>query len=523
MQKHGRVVIPLNQWKEARPFSGAEQKQVQVLLQRLPHVKAPPLPFAPPHVLQPPIPVLLNAAPAVGYADVNADPDGVYRNPLLLQSTTDGAALAHFSVAVACVAQGVALADAMRMGQLQFGNRFISLQNGMLWLQPIARRGGTFAAGVGQPVPTMSFADALLAPPEAFKDKIILVGETATGTTDVRPNPLDNGLRGVELNAEILANLLHLSPVRPMPTAVQWQLIVAAIGIPLWLYQYLIPRKATAFAGVALVGTFAVMETAFWVGRAVPSWSPVLMGFVGSTLLMGLQRLSEEEAKRRQLRQSFSTYVPPELVEAIVHQPELAHAEGVHQRVAVLFSDVRNFTPYSESNPAELVVRQMREYLTEMNESVFHHQGMLDKFIGDAVMALFNPFIKADINFSAAAVACALDMLERLERLNERWSLAGMPSFRIGIGIHVGEAHVGNVGSPLRMQYTALGDTVNLASRLQSATKELQTTLVVSDAVKQEAEAPLKNVATFVYRGTIVVKGREQPVEVYEVRRQTSS
>jgi adenylate cyclase len=234
---------------------------------------------------------------------------------------------------------------------------------------------------------------------------------------------------------------------------------------------------------------------------------------------MGLQRLAEEEAQKRQIRQMFALYVAPEVVEEIVRNPEIAHQEGKRQRVAILFSDVRGFTSYSEQNPPELVVRQMREYLTEMTDAVQRHRGVLDKFIGDAVMALFGPFLPDDANPSALAILTALDMLECLERLNERWQAEGLPTFRIGIGIHVGEAIVGNIGTPQRVQYTALGDAVNLASRLETMTKDFKVPLLVSDEVRQEAMAALDESVAFDDLGTVNVRGREQPVRVFAVRR----
>ena len=524
LREHGKVALPLHQWKEARPFSGDEQKQTQALLQQFPPSAASlagRLPVVFSQTLEPPIEELRDAAGAIGYADVNADADGVFRTPTLLKVTSDGVVLPHLSVAVACLAQGISVADAVRElpARLRLGQRVVPLTNGAIWLQPIARRGGGFAAGVGQPVPTISFVDALNAPPERFKGKVVLVGETATGTSDIRPNPLDNSLRGVELNAEILANLLRLPPVRPLNTMVQWLLIAMVVGTPLCLFSTWSPARATGGAAAVFVFVLGIMEGCFWQGHVLPSWSPVLVGFVGSTLLMGLQRLAQEEAAKRQLRQSFSMYVAPELVEEIVRNPEIVHEEGKRMNVVILFSDVRNFTTYSEHNPPELVVRQMQEYLNEMTEAVDRHRGAVDKFVGDEVMALFNPFLPDADNMSASAVACALEMLERLRRLNERWAQRSMPSFRIGIGIHAGEAVVGNVGSTRRVQYTALGDTVNLASRLQTATKELDALLVVSDVVKEAAEPLLRDVAEFVFRGSISVKGREQPVQVYEVRR----
>jgi adenylate cyclase len=143
----------------------------------------------------------------------------------------------------------------------------------------------------------------------------------------------------------------------------------------------------------------------------------------------------------------------------------------------------------------------------------------LDKFIGDAVMALFGPFLPDDANPSALAILTALDMLECLERLNERWQAEGLPTFRIGIGIHVGEAIVGNIGTPQRVQYTALGDAVNLASRLETMTKDFKVPLLVSDEVRQEAMAALDESVAFDDLGTVNVRGREQPVRVFAVRR----
>lgn len=534
MREHGRVVVPWSEWSGTRTVSSKSLKAVEALLARLPRggsaagqlldVRA----VVNPSVVQPPLPGLVSASDAMGYADVSADPDGVYRTPVLVKATQDGQALMpHFSLAIACVARDVTPADALREApdRLRLGDRTLPLFGGRLPLVPIARQGGNLRAEagdrkpLGQPVPTVSFLDALQAPPEQFRDKVVLVGETATGTTDLRPNPLDPSLRGVELNAEILANLLHETPPRPLSPALQWLLILAAVLVPLWICSTLPPRAAVVGAVGVLLAVIAAMEGGFWGARVVPSWSPAYIGWLGATALTLLPRVVQEEAIKRQLRQSFSTYAPPELVEEIVRDPAKANQEGTRQRVAVLFSDIRNFTTYSEQNEPELVVRQMNEYLTEMTDAVLEQRGILDKFIGDAVMALFGPFLEEDVNVSARATAAAMQMLERLDRLNRHWEEEGLPQFRIGIGIHVGEAIVGNIGTAKRMQYTALGDTVNLASRLQSATKDLKAEIVVSSPVREEAGPPLHGLAGFTPRGTITVKGREQPVEVYEVSR----
>jgi Adenylate cyclase, family 3 (some proteins contain HAMP domain) len=522
VRRHGRVVLPFHQW-QGRILSESEREATKRLKLKLPTVakgKTLHVPFAFVETFQPPLPSLLDAASAVGYADVNADPDGVYRKPIILRQTSEGKLMPHFALAVACVAKGKRLTEVIQPVplSLRFGERVVPLEGGALWLHHIARR-SDLIVGLGSPVPTVSFVDALTMPPEKFAGKIVLVGETATGTTDIRPTPLDNGLRGVELNAEIIANLLYLPPVRPMPLALQLLLISLAAVVPLWLYSTTNVRMATMGAFVTVFALAVLMEAAFWLGRWLPNFGVPLLAWLSSTLLMGLQRLAQEEAQKRQIRQTFSLYVAPEVVEEIVRNPEIAHQEGVRQRVAVLFSDIRGFTSYSEQNPPELVVRQMREYLTEMTAAVQNHRGVLDKFIGDAVMALYGPFLPDGTNISALAVASALEMLERLEKLNERWLQQGMPTFRIGIGIHVGEAMVGNIGSIQRVQYTALGDTVNLASRLQSLTKDFKVPLLVSEEVKEEAEKVLGDTVAFVDLGTVSVRGREKPVRVYAVKK----
>jgi len=520
IRRHGRVILPFHQW-QGRLLSEKERALTRLLMAKFPRSKTNlPLPIAYSATFQPPLPSLLESACSLGYADINADPDGVYRSPVLLRLTEDGRLLPHFALSVACVAQGVSLQDVLQTSPLalRFGGRTVSLDGGALWLQPIARRGDQFV-GLGSPVPTVSFADALTMPPEKFAGKIVLVGETATGTTDIRPTPLDNGLRGVELNAEIIANLLYLPPARPMPPPLQWLLTLFAVAVPLVLYQRLSVRAATAGAVGALLLVIGGMEGSFWMAQWLPPWGTPLLGWLSATLLMGLQRLAQEEAQKRQIRQMFTLYVAPEVVEEIVRNPEIAHQEGKRRRIAILFSDVRGFTAYSEQNPPELVVRQMREYLTEMTEAVHRHRGVLDKFIGDAVMALFGPFLPDEVNISALAVSAALEMLERLERLNGRWQKEGLPTFRIGIGVHVGEAIVGNIGTPQRVQYTALGDAVNLASRLQAMTKEFKVPLLVSEEVQREAMAALDERVVFEDLGVVTVRGREKPVRVFAVRR----
>ena len=524
VKAHGRVVIPFHRWTETRSYSAATERELKRLMERFPLVDRPAvsaLPTTFSQVLQPPLPGLLDAAAALGSVDVTPDADGVYRAPDLLWRTPDGRMLPHFTLALTCVAEKTPLAEAVAPvpHALKIAGQEVALDSGYLLLHPMARRNGSFAKAAGTPVPTASFVDVLeRMKPEDFAGKIVLVGETATGTTDIRATALDRGLRGVEFNAEILANLLTNASATSAPAPVMWSLIALAMLTPLGLYSMLPPNRAVIGTAVVGLGSVAVLESLFWTARMVPTWSPVFFGLLGSTLAMALPLLAQEEGRRRQLRETFSLYVAPEVVDEIVRDPGMQIQQAERRTLSVLFSDIRDFTTFSEQNPPEQVARQMTEYQSEMCEAVFEAHGVLDKFIGDAVMALFGPYSEENANLSAKAVVCALGMVQRLEALNKRWDRYDWPRFRIGIGIHTGEAVVGNFLAGKRSQFTALGDTVNLAARLQTATKELHATLIISESVKEEAEPLLQRYVTFLDRGLLMVKGREQPVRVYEVR-----
>ena len=521
VRRHGKVVIPFHQWSEIPPITQASLEYRNRLMARLPETGAAlaaDTPLIQSSVIQPPIPSLVEAAAALGNADVAADPDGVYRAPVMVRQTETGKLIPHFALATAIVAEGQSAQQTFSAPSLRLGESTPNLIQGAVWLEPMARRAQRPRDWPGSPVDMMSFVDAMKAPLSVFKDRIVLVGETATGTTDIRATILDPGLRGIELNAEIVANLLFTEPVGEFPQWLSLLLLFVAIGVPILVYE----RAASAWAGawsvIALMIPLGLMEIGFWTARLVPSWTPIILGSLSATGIMVAQRVAREEAQKRLFRIKFSQYVPPELVENLVSKPDVAVESGTRKRIVVLFSDVRSFTSYSEQNPPELVVRQMCEYLSEMTDSVYAHGGVLDKFIGDAVMALFGPiFVDEETNWSARAVACSLDMLARLDRLNQNWAGREMPSFRIGIGLHVGDAVVGSIGSALRHQFTALGDTVNLSARLQSETKALKATLIASEDVIREARPMLEGHARFIDRGELTVRGREEPVRVYEI------
>jgi adenylate cyclase len=218
-------------------------------------------------------------------------------------------------------------------------------------------------------------------------------------------------------------------------------------------------------------------------------------------------RLYEE---KHLLRETISRYVSPEMCEEILKNPAMLQLGGRRQQVTVLFADIRNFTAMSETMAPEEVVEVLNVYFTEMVELVFQHQGTLDKYVGDALMAVFGVPVPLP-HAATRAVECALAMQRRLEILRAQ-KLTPIQGMRIGI--NTGEAIVGNIGSIKRMDFTVIGDAVNVAARLQEAAKELEAEILVSEATVRAAEERFP----FIPLAPVVLRGRQEPSMIFRLR-----
>jgi adenylate cyclase len=236
---------------------------------------------------------------------------------------------------------------------------------------------------------------------------------------------------------------------------------------------------------------------------------------VGWAVAQSYEMVTERLEKRR-LRRDFRRFVSRDVADAMIDQQGdwQVTAAGVKRRVVVLFSDVRGFTERSEqTDPGELV-RQLNEYLTSMVEVIFRHGGTLDKFIGDAVMAHWGALGLGDDRENASkAILAAQDMIAALETMNAAWVAAGKAPFQIGVGLHLGEAVAGEIGSPDRTEFGVIGDTVNLASRLEGLTKAFHCEVIYSEEVK--AASGIENGARDL--GKVRVKGRRNPVQLFGI------
>jgi adenylate cyclase len=363
--------------------------------------------------------------------------------------------------------------------------------------------------------PYVSFADAVLKkfPPGTFQNRIVLVGASATGIGDLRPTPFGSlDYPGVEIHANMIDSILNSHFLENGGTQVLVDLVfILLFGIPLGIWLAIAQPRWLIFGFLLVVPFAGVIYWAFlhswWLNFIVPA----LFTLVPNVSLVSLYRVLVEEQEKRRVRGAFQQYVSPEVIRRVLDDPDKVKPRKTP--VTVLFSDIRGFTTISESLDAQELAVLLNGYLTEMTRIVFRHQGTLDKYIGDAVMAIWGaPFEEPE--HPERACHAALNMLVRLGELQQEWRAQGRPVLEIGIGLNTGIASVGNMGSSLRYGYTAMGDTVNLSSRLEGLNKEYGTRILVSEATFREIQDP-----EIVFRelDLIRVKGKLQPVTIYEV------
>jgi len=369
--------------------------------------------------------------------------------------------------------------------------------------------------GPARTYPYVSFAEGAQKkfPLGTFKDKIVLVGASATGIGDLRVTPFGGlDFPGVEIHANLIDNILNRQFLnRRGKEALTDLFFILLFGIPLGFWLAVVQPRWMAFGFALLLPFAAIVYFAFLHGSWLNFIVPALFTLVPNVSLVALYRVLIEEQEKRKVRGAFQQYVSPEVIRRLLADPE--RVKPRKSEITILFSDVRGFTSISESLDAQELADLLNGYLTEMTRIIFRNQGTLDKYIGDAVMALWGaPFDEPD--HATRACEAALSMLARLAELQKEWRAQGRPVMDIGVGINTGVASVGNMGSSLRYGYTAMGDSVNLASRLEGLNKEYGTRIIISDSTYKVLRSDRVLVREL---DMIRVKGKLLPVTIYEV------
>jgi adenylate cyclase len=351
---------------------------------------------------------------------------------------------------------------------------------------------------------------------ERLRDKLVLVGITAPKLHDRHPAPLANGdtglLHGIFVHALAIDTLLAGQRIEgPEPRLATALFLLIAIGSGL-LAMLLPPLRAAGVIGMAALVGYAAIHFAFSRLLWLPA-SPLLAALLVPALLSGLVRYVEEYRQFRTLQRYFQSYVNTEVMQEIIDHPEQLGFQGKHVEATVMFTDIRNFTTLSEHLPPEQVVEGLNRYFSAMTGTVIEAGGYLNRYLGDGILAIFGAPAPLPESGAPAAVRSAMRMREELERLNREALFPGVGELRIGIGIHTGAAIVGNIGCFEKMDYSIIGDTVNLASRIESKTKEYGVQILLSEATYRLVESMVEVRQV----GTAHVKGREQGVELFEL------
>lgn len=455
----------------------------------------------------------------VGLANLPSDADGAVRRFVLVEAPgefarKEGMPRLGFGALAAMAATG----QDNQAGAWRFGGREIGAQRAV----PIAFAGppGSFHA--------LSFRKLLapdaLADPEVrvLAGKVVVIGAGYASMNDLHPTPYSTSIGGAntlmagpEIQANIVETLLAGKFLDETPAPVRLMVFATLLGVLAWFGLRLSAWRSVLLVILAMLAAALAAYLLFRQNLLFPV-AHLQAGMLVVLICLSLLRLTREQRERERIGQMFGRYVSPQVVSELLASPELPELGGQTRQISVLFSDIRNFTTFSERLSAREVVELLNTYFERACAVLLAEGATIDKFIGDAIMAEFGaPLAQPDHAGRAlrAAVALRAVAVEFRAWVEQRFAGRDLPVFDIGIGVHSGEAVIGNIGSSVRMEYTAIGDTVNIASRLEGQTKETGAHILASRDTVSMFGGEVKTGALH----CLTVKGRAAPVEAFEV------
>ena len=507
LARNGNVVLPLFATANKRVLDGAGR----AFLDRISVGPAAEPGLSQPYAITPLAP-FASAAHGGGNVMIRPDRDGVYRRLPLLFRAADHT-VPHFV-----------------LGHL-LERRLITIDHGRLMRNGTAlplEQGGLLArfprgSAPYETIPAVDLigdAGSVRYPASYFKGKKVFLGLTAAGLYDLKPTAVSAVSSGAFVHAATLDALLHGGFLKCIPTAaiVLFMLVMGGTVCGFVLAHTSMRSNLLLLAVMLLVagGVPVVLFMQGWYLMLIPSLTAVLIPFAAASIYS----YATEGRERRFVRRTFSQYMDETVVAHLLKYPELIRPGGQRRRVTVFFTDIAGFTTIAEQLQPEETALMLHNVLNAVSEEVIRHHGVIDKYIGDCVMAFWGAPLESA---TAAGDACqaALASLEALEKVNADFAARGLGAISMRVGLHTGDAIVGNLGSDRLFDYTVVGDTVNLASRLEGANKFFSTRIMLSEATLTGAGDG------FLVRelGLIAVKGKAQPVRIYELlsRRETAS
>jgi adenylate cyclase len=346
---------------------------------------------------------------------------------------------------------------------------------------------------------------------EKLEGKIVLIGTTAPGLLDLRATPVGNVYPGVEIHANIITGILD-GTIKHAPlwsSAANLALVVILGLLMALILPSLSPLLGTVVSAITIVLVLSLNLFSYQQGIVLPLAS--LLATILSVYLFNIAYgYFVESRSKRLITGLFGQYVPPELVDEMAQNPANFSMEGESRELTILFSDVRGFTTISESLDAKTLSEFINAFLTPFTKVIYDHRGTIDKYMGDCIMAFWGAPIQ-DKQHARHGLQSAFEMLNAMELLNVEFIKKGWPPIKVGIGLNSGRVSVGNMGSEIRLAYTVMGDAVNLASRLESITKEYGAAIIIGHETRQELPDLIAREVD-----KVRVKGKDIPVQIYE-------
>lgn len=474
-----------------------------------------------------PLPEIAAASPILAHANQAPDGDGtVRRAPLFIRVDDQDIPSLALAGAARFLRRPQVTDGPIQDGHIPLAGRQIPVDDDTNML--VNYLGGPSDPSRPSAITEVSYVDVLRGevPPSVFEGKIVMIGVTALAFADDywTPPSIKERMDGVEIHANAIETILRGDFLTDAPDILTTASIylaallagMALVVLPLFAALTVTLLGLAAYLGLAFT-FFDATQFQNQIGPVtVPSYllnlfyPPISLAFSFGGVM--IYRIVFEQRQQRALRGALSQYLSPDVMEEVAADPEAVKLGGEKREMTVFFSDLRGFTSYSETIDPEELVLVLNQYLTEMTDVIFHHQGTVDKYMGDAIMAFWGA-PRPQPDHARRACSTALDMMRDLGILNQHWQAEGRQKLDIGVGINTGPMTVGNMGSQRRLDYTVMGDAVNLASRLEGLNKEYGTNIIVSDST-------LSGVGDeFVTRflDLVIVKGRSTPVGVYEL------
>ena len=348
--------------------------------------------------------------------------------------------------------------------------------------------------------------------PDLFKGKIVVVGATASALNDIKITPIGADYPGVDIQATCIDNIINNDFIYKAPMIIRVVSIFFIISVTLFAVMLLQPLQACIVCALLMLSYFHLCTLAFSNNYAVDVVSPQV--FIICSLTVGYAYKYFLEGQRKEkIQKAMGKYVSTDVMTSILKNIDNIKPGGERAEITILFSDIRNFTSIAESLEPEKVSEILNEYFSEMIPIITKYNGIINKFVGDALLVVFGAPIP-DARHPQNAVFCAIEMLKKVDHLHDKWIKEDKPKLEIGVGINTGVAFVGNIGSEERLEYTVIGDTVNVASRIEAYNKLYGTRLLISESTYGRVQKNIKDVIKIT---SVPIKGKVENIDIYEI------